>query len=129
MHPALRSSTPARALLLIASTLALTTLPGCYTIRTPDGHTLTSLSTAADVRAKLGEPDLIEEQETRGFKVYGDWRTHHAYGMTYLDRWYCVWLIDGRASHIHQISQPERPSVTEKARAYKASTQARPITD
>jgi hypothetical protein len=118
-----RRSIAARFLSLGLAVLVLVTIAGCYTIRTPDGHTLTSLSTAADVRAKLGEPDLVEEEETGGFKVYGDWRRHHAYGMTYLDRSYCVWLIDGRARNIHEISESERPGVAERARVYKASTE------
>ena len=126
MRSPIRPFSAFRVLSLVFGALGLTALAGCYTIRTPDGHTLTSLSTPADVRTKLGEPDLVEERDFRGtLKVDGDMRNHHWSSMTYLDRWYRVQFRDGRAVFVYQIPVVERSGVTEKARAYKASMESK----
>jgi hypothetical protein len=91
-------------------------LSGCITIRTPDGHTFTSLTGPSGVRDTLGEPDLIREGSYRE-----GWHLT-ATSYTYLDRGYSVHLIDGRVVSVIPIPDVQRADYERRAREYKEKT-------
>lgn len=99
-----------RALLWVTP---LCLMSGCAVYVTPDGQRLTASNSGEAVRGRLGEPDLIEEQDRFYMGPYV------ATTYTYLERGYAVGFVNHRVRAVRVLDEAGRAAAVLRVRAYR----------